>query len=368
MKEKRKRILINAEPLDKQYAGIHFFIRLLREGLEKYYPEWPVYYIREDDSIKTNNDIYMKSFFGMRRDPVKHFLQIKKLVKKLKPDVYVEISHFGPFFKNDEVKKVTVIHDLTPLLFPKYHPYLSALMQKYFLNHTIRNADLVMTNSFYTKSDIVNFFPQYESKTCVVYPGVEEIFNPVPHNSLLQKTGIQKPYILSLSTIEPRKNMEGLLCAYEKLRNRQKANIKLVLAGKPGWKNRKFRTLLNEHKYKDDIILTGYLKREELPELYSNAELFVFPTFYEGFGLPVLEAMLCKTPCVLSDVASLPEVAGNAALYFDPENNEEMSKCMERVLTDNKLRGALIRNAGINSMQFSLKKFADSFIENIEKL
>lgn len=363
-----KKILINAEPFDKQYAGIHYFIKLLREGLEKYYPEWPVYYIREIDNSGSDNDIYLPSRLGLRRDPIKHFFRIKKLVKKIKPDIYVEITHFGPFFKFPEVKKVTVIHDLTPILFPQYHPFLSAGMQKYFIGHTMRNADLIMSNSYYTRSDIISFFPQYESKTCVVYPGVENVFKPVPDRGLIQRLGIQRPYILSLSTIEPRKNLEGLLIAYERLRNRQEQIIQLVLAGKSGWKNKRFRALLDNHPYKKDIILTGYLNRDELPELYSHSEMFVFPTFYEGFGLPVLEAMLCNTPCVLSNVASLPEVAGNAALYFNPENYEEMSRSMEKLIKDKELRNSLVRNAEIRSSQFSLKKFADGFIENIEKL
>ena len=357
-----KSILINAEPLDKQYAGIHYYLKLLRSGFEKYFPDYPIYYIREKKKSGSSSDLVVPSLVKLQRDPFKHFIAIPGLVRKLKPDIYIELTHFGPFFIGKKTKRVSVIHDLTPIKYPEFHPFLSASLQKFFIRHTVRNAKLVVVNSKNTRNDVINFLPEAESKVKIVYPAVEDIFKPVINKDILKKFGITSKYFLSLSTIEPRKNIGTLLTAFKFFKEKTKNDNQLVLVGKAGWKNKSFFELLNNHPYKNDIILTGYVERKDLPALYSSAKVFVFPSFYEGFGLPVLEALACGTPCIISSTSSLPEVGGDAALYFDPNSLNELVEKMELIYNNEELRIDLSEKAIKQASKFSLEKFAKEFI------
>jgi glycosyltransferase involved in cell wall biosynthesis len=149
---------------------------------------------------------------------------------------------------------------------------------------------------------------------------------------VLQKYGLRQPYLLFVGTLEPRKNLLSLLRAYENFRRSGPA-MQLVLVGREGWKNKDFFTALEASPYRADIVLTGYTERAELPVLYSMAHLFVYPSRYEGFGLPALEAMACGAPVLLSRSSSLPEVGGTAAAYFDPSDLEDFSKKLLQTAT-----------------------------------
>jgi len=361
-----KQLLINAEPLDKQYAGIHYYLKLLRKGLELHFPEWPVYYLREKHVPGSACDIQLRPRTSLARDPFKHFWAIPHFVKNFRPDSYLELTHFGPFNISPSVQRITVIHDLTPVFYPHYHPLISSITQRIFLKHTMRNASVIIANSRNTFNDIITFIPEVAGKVRVVYPAVEPLFKPVTNRKALAGYGIDGPYILSLSTLEPRKNLAGLLIAYQKFREKSKSDIKLVLVGRKGWKNERFNSLLKNHKFRADIIITGYVDRKMLPVLYSNAELFVFPSFYEGFGFPVLEAISCGVPCAVSGVSSLPEVAGEGALYFNPDNHEEMAEIMKRIIYSNQLRDEMRAKALEQAERFSLKLFAEGILNEVE--
>ncbi len=363
-----KNILINAEPLDKQYAGIHYYVRLLRLAFDKYFPDYPVQYLRETKVADTTNDVYIPSHIRIQRDPYKHFIAIPSKVRKLKPDAYIEITHFGPFFLRKGTKRITVIHDLTPLKFPEYHPLVSAYMQRFFIKHTVRNADSIIVNSNNTRSDLLDYFPSSASKTKVIYPGIEDVFKPAVDEALLKKLGISASYFISLSTIEPRKNIETLLKAFTRFKDKTKSNHQLVLVGKGGWKNKTFYKILDGHPFRDSIVLTGYLERNELPALYSSADAFIFPSYYEGFGFPLLEALSCGTPCISSDTSSLPEVGGKAANYFNPHNTYELYDKMLLIYNNKALRDGLKEKSLKQAKNFTLEKFAKGFMEIIERM
>jgi glycosyltransferase involved in cell wall biosynthesis len=176
-----------------------------------------------------------------------------------------------------------------------------------------------------------------------------------------RKFGINGKYILSVCTLEPRKNLTTLLDAYTMMERHRRH--RLVLVGMSGWKNTTLFELIERHPAKDSIIVTGYVPAEDLAPLYSGAEVFVFPTLYEGFGLPVLEAMQCGCPVISSTSSSIPEVAGNACIQVDPHDIPGLAQSMERVLSDKALRGSMGRKGLARSRLFSWEKSAARLLD-----
>lgn len=363
-----KKVLINAEALDRQYAGIHYYMKLLRLGFETYYPDYPVYYIRDAGSQSGAHDLPVKSLLSKGRDPVKHLFYIPRLVRNFKPDVYVELTHLGPFRLPASVKRISVVHDLTPLTHPKFHPGYSSFLQKYLLKHSLHKADRIVANSNNTCKDVQAHYPGSESKMEVIYPGIEDFFKPTEDVGILKRLKIKQPFLLSLSTIEPRKNLGCLLDAFEIFKKRTGAPHQLVLVGKGGWKNKEIFNRLENHSFRKDIVLTAYLERDALPVVFSACEAFVFPSWYEGFGFPVLEALSCGAACIISNTSSLPEVGGEAAVYFNPASAADLAEKVEMVIANPGLKAGLKKKAGKQSALFSLQRFAAGFVDLFNRL
>jgi glycosyltransferase involved in cell wall biosynthesis len=331
----KKRIAILADALDLQYAGVHVYLRGLLSALLRLDSghEYLLVRPRPGGEFQKAKEIVVpiiKSIPGHQY--WRALTAIPRRLASERVDVVVEPAHFGPFNLPKGVKRLTVIHDLTPVLFPGYHSLASSLVHKLTLPGIFKRADAIIANSNYTKGDIEKNYPAASGKIGVVRPGLETIFRPTSDGSVLQKYGLRQPYLLFVGTLEPRKNLLSLLRAYENFRRSGPA-MQLVLVGREGWKNKDFFTALEASPYRADIVLTGYTERAELPVLYSMAHLFVYPSRYEGFGLPALEAMACGAPVLLSRSSSLPEVGGTAAAYFDPSDLEDFSKKLLQTAT-----------------------------------
>lgn len=207
-------------------------------------------------------------------------------------------------------------------------------------------ADLIITVSQFSKQEIVRYLPVKKEKVHVLYLGVDKAYYHTHYSkaevaSVKEKYHIAGDYILYLGTLEPRKNIERLLASYIDLKRSHTHFPKLVLAGKKGWLYQAFFDLAKKNNLQDDIIFTGYIEERDTPALITGATMFVFPSLYEGFGIPPLEAMACGTPVITSNMASLPEVIGNAGLMVDPYSDSELSNCMLNIYTDKELRERL---------------------------
>ncbi len=326
------RIGIIGDALDRQYAGIYFFTKNFIETCVKHDRENEYFIFREKAS---NNDFDCEEIVIPTLNwlpgyqSVRLMYMIPSKARKLKLDIMIEPAHFGPFNLPREIKRVTVIHDLTPILFRKWHTFNGWFLQKLFLPGIVKRADLIITNSQYTKSDIIRHLGKGEQMIVPTHLGISNIFRPDHDLNILAKYGIFKEYILYQGTLEPRKNLINLIRAYELFRNTNPdRKEQLILSGKKGWKIKEIIKKKYSSEYRDDIILLGYVSRNDMPALFTGAKVFAYPSYYEGFGLPVLEAMACGTPIVTSNTSSLPEVAGKYALYFDPNNIEEISKSL----------------------------------------
>jgi glycosyltransferase involved in cell wall biosynthesis len=245
-----------------------------------------------------------------------------------------------------QARTILTVHDLTFMRLPQCaEAGLRAYLNK-VVPRSIERADLVLADSQSTKNDLVELLGISPDKIEVVYAGVERRFRPMEGERALQRVkkryGLDFPFILSLGTLEPRKNFTGLIEAYALMRDKGKEvkdrELKLVIAGGKGWLYDEIFARVKELGMENEVIFPGFVADEDLPALYNLAKLFAFPSLYEGFGLPPLEAMACGTPVVTSDRPSLPEVVGEAGLMVKATDSQELAKAMERGLTDKNLR------------------------------
>ncbi len=262
-----------------------------------------------------------------------------------KVDVFHSPNFVAPPLRNG--KKVITVHDLSFLRVPgcadpRLRAYLGEVVPR-----CVAKADLILADSGNTCDDLISLLGVGRERIRVVYAGVEERFRPgVPEEQLetvRRKYCLDAPFILSLGTLEPRKNYRRLLSAYDLLRAEGEVSHQLVIAGEVGWLYEQIFEQAKALGSSADVRFLGFVDDEDLPGLYQLSDLFVFPSLYEGFGLPPLEAMACGVPVVASDRPCLPEVLGSGALMVDGENVEELADAMGRVLEDNDLRRDLIR-------------------------
>lgn len=253
--------------------------------------------------------------------------------------------------------RVITVHDLTFLVVPQYaEPNLARYLARK-LPRSIERATLVLADSEATRQDLLSLMRVPPEKVEVVYAGVDSSFAPVTDTARLEqvraKYGIDGPFILNVGTLEPRKNLEGLLRAYALLRAEGRLPHRLVVAGGRGWLYQSLFALVEELGLGKAASFLGYVPDEDLPPLLSMAEVFVYPSFYEGFGLPPLEAMACGTPVVASRAPCLPEVLGEAALLVDPLDHQALAGAILRVLEDSELRRALLAKGRAQAAKYT---------------
>ncbi len=271
-----------------------------------------------------------------------------------------------------KTKSIVVIYDLSFVYHPEYTQEKNLPYMLKFVPRSIKKANQIITISKNSKHEIMEYYKVPEDKITIVNPAVDHaVFKPQGRNSIAGATkryGITKAYILSVCTLEPRKNLVGVLNAFDKLPENLKNKYSLVLVGGKGWLDGEIEAKYAQLASKYDLIKTGYIPDEDLPALYSGASVFVFPAFYEGFGMPPLEAMACGTPVITSNNSSLPEVVGGAAIMVKAEDNEELSKQIEHVLTDNQLAKSMREKGLMQAQKFSWQKSARELLNLLEKV
>lgn len=272
---------------------------------------------------------------------------IEMLIGKV--DVYHSINWYFP--PQRAGKKIATVFDLTSILYPYWHHRRTVELDKLRLSRIKNDADLIVTISENSKKDFLKFSPQ--SSVEVIYPSGNNFnfkFDESKDIKILKKYNLKPGYILSVATIEPRKNLSGLIKAYIQGDFEQA----LVLVGMQGWKTNNIAGQIKNH----NIRILGYIPDEELPVIYKYAKFFIYPSFYEGFGIPVLEALNFGIPVICSKTSSLPEVAGKASLYIDPYDINSITDAMKRLDTNNDLRKQLVNKGIIQSKRFSWEESA----------
>jgi glycosyltransferase involved in cell wall biosynthesis len=281
----------------------------------------------------------------------------------------VDVLH-GPAFVGPLTSAcpcVITFHDLSFLFFPQGFRKLNRSYLRTFSRLSARRARRVIAVSESTKRDLVKWYGLPAAKIDVVYNGVDTSFQPVPTdqvNAFRSREGLPERFILFVGTLEPRKNVARLIEAYARL---PKGRPPLVLVGSKGWLYDEIFARVEALSLQGDVRFAGYVPVEALPYWYNAAELFAYPSLYEGFGLPALEAMACGTPVVTSTASSLPEVVGDAARLVDPGDVDALASAMEQVLADRDLR-AQMREAGLaQSRHFSWETAARRTVESYRR-
>ena len=294
--------------------------------------------------------------------------QIKFPAKQLKEEG-VSLIHFPhynvPFFYRG--KYVVTVHDLIHLVYPQYLKNgVARYYSKLLMSHAIKGAAHLFTVSEYSKKDIIKFFKVPEKKISITYNAVDGKFQHKESdevNYLREKYGIgDKKVLLYVGNLKPHKNLKILLEAYKELPERDQYIVLLVGKAFQG-------VHLNENGIEErGVIVTGPVSSEELIDLYNLADIFVFPSLYEGFGIPPLEAMACGTPVICSNASSLPEVVGDAALMFEPRNNTELESLIKQIDDDSKLKDKLIKNGYSQVAKFSWEKSVSAIKQELVRI
>lgn len=251
---------------------------------------------------------------------------------------------------------VVTVHDLTLLHFPQHHPWNTRILMGTGLRRAVRDADAFLAISENTRQDLIRLSGVAPERVHVTPLAADPLFRPLADNGALARHGIDRPYVLYVGTLEPRKNIGVLLQAFAALEDKE---LTLVLAGAKGWMYDDIFAAVEQLGIRERIKVTGYVADEDLPILYSQAQVFVYPSLFEGFGLPVLEAMQCGAPVITTNVSSLPEVAGKAAILFAPDDVAGLTKALQRVLSEpglcDEMRGKSLEQAS----RFSWRRTAE---------
>src|SRR6266508_2410413 len=259
-----------------------------------------------------------------------------------------------------DTRRIVTLHDAFAYVYPETHNRLDNWRYRSMLPRALRNADMVLTDSDHSRRDLKRYLALPDANLQVIPLGVDPRFQPLADGEVrraaLSRYGITRPYLLYLGGINARKNIAQLFTAYARIRERH-PDLLLVIGGKRQWRTGEIDTAFRRLDLASHVHFTGYVADADLPALYSAAELFVFPSLYEGFGLPPLEAMACGTPVVTSNVSSLPEAVGDAALLVDPHDPASIADGIQRAVTDDRVRCELVGKGLARARQFS---WADS--------
>jgi len=286
-----------------------------------------------------------------------------RTIRRSDIDILHYPTHLERPYRLRGIVSVMTFHDLVPLIFEKMSTKRIRWEMQELLKK-IHRVDHFISVSLKTKEDMIEYLGVREDDISVVYHGISSHYRPVGAAAIRQTVSDGKPYILFVGTVEPRKNLVTLLRAFAGLRE----EVCLVISGHLGWGSEEVTRTIDELDLRNRVRFTGYTKEEDMPALYSGAELFVFPSWYEGFGLPPMEAMACGTVVASSTGGSLPEVLGDAALYFDPSDVEGMKHSMETLLTSEDLKSNLTARGLERAKKFTWRNSAMEVIDVYRKL
>ncbi len=355
-------LVINASELGRQRGGNESYISGLVNGLAQLNPPTQISLL----TCQWNPPAHVPPAFeqvnlGVYRRLPFFLWQQTAALRRFKADWYLANFFLPPVLP---CRGAVVVHDLSFRAHPEYFPRSVAWYMRWLTGRAMQQAQRIFTVSDFSRQELGRFYRVDPAKVVVVPNGVGVEFQPASpatqaaDQSALARYGLTPPYILALGNIHPRKNLARLLEAYRCLRRQRREMPPLVWAGIPRWDSGE---LLAQART-DGVILPGFIAQEDLPALYRQAAMLVYPSLYEGFGLPPLEAMACGTPVVTSNTTSLPEVVADAALTVDPTNTEEIAAAIARLLDDVSLHQYLQQAGLARAGEFTWTRTAQNLL------
>ncbi len=293
---------------------------------------------------------------------------LKRLLKKINPDIFIGTNGMIPL--NTKTKTLSVIHDLN---FEHHPEHLPKAIRKYYCKYFpkfAKNADRIASVSEFSKKDIVNTYKIDERKIDVVYNGPNEQFSPIcakEKATLQNKYSEGKPFFLFVGTLHPRKNLVNLFKAFDQFKSQSKLDFKLIIVGRKMWWTNEIESTYQNLEFKKDIIFAGRLPEQELYKITAAAHALTYVPIFEGFGIPLVEAMSCGTPVITSNITSMPEVVEDAGFLVDPFSVDDIAKAMITISLNENLRKELIEKSLIQAKKFSWQKTGDRLWASILK-
>ena len=293
---------------------------------------------------------------------------LPKAMKKQKVDVF--FSPDGYLSLKTNIPTVLSIHDLAFEVFPKQIPFLVAKYYTFFTPKFAKKAAQIVAVSTSTKNDLIRFYGIEEKKITVVSNGCSAQFNPVPSNikeEIKNKWTEGHPFFIFIGAMHPRKNIEGIFKAFDLFKTKTGLPHKMLIAGRMAWGTASINTTFETLQFKKDIVFTAHSERDLLNNLLGSAEVLVYPSFYEGFGLPILEAFHCGVPVITANNSSMPEVGGDAALLVEANEVESITDSMIKIVENEQLRKELIEKGHQQKLLFSWDKAAEKIAGILQK-
>ena len=370
------KIAVNTRLLIKdKIEGIGWFKYENMSRITRQHPEHQFYFLFDRPFSREfifSDNIEPLVVFPQARHPVLYYLwfeqSVPHVLKKINADLF--LSPDGYLSLRTNVPSVNVFHDLSFEHFPKDLPFLERKNYRYFFPKYAKKATRIATVSQFSKNDIVERYGVDENKIDLVYSGTNESFKPVDETV---KTRIRAeftqgaPYFLFMGSLHPRKNLARLFTAFDRFKQSDSTGTKLLIVGMKKWWTGDIRAAFENMKHQDDVILPGRVDLKTLNEIVASALAVTYVSYLEGFGLPILEGFHSDTPVITSNVTSMPEVAGDAALLVDPFSISSITNAMTRIANDEDLRQELIRKGRIQKEKFSWQKTSELLWNTIEK-
>ncbi len=371
------KIVVNTRLLLKdKLEGIGWFAYETLKRITTSYPEHQFYFIFDrryhKDFIFSDNIYPIIAFPPTRHPYLTEFYfnyVVPSIVKKLKPDLFFSPDGWIPTKIN--VPIVNVIHDLNFEHFPEFLPKASIKHYKKCFPQYAKRSDRIITVSNYTKNDLVKTYNIEPDKIDVAYNGVNPIYTPIDE---VEKRIIKaqysegKDYFIFVSSIHPRKNLENTLKAFFEFKKETASDIKFIIVGTFMFKSKELLQIYNSSPYNKDVIFLGYVKIDLLHKLLASALALTYISFFEGFGIPIVEAMSCGTAVITSNTTSMPEVAGDSAILVSPKDVKRIKEAMKKIWIDKEYRGKLVEKGLLRSKDFSWDKTAKILWNSINNL
>jgi len=370
------KIVVNTRLLiENKLDGIGWFTYETLKRITRSHPEHEFFFLfdrKYSDKFIFSDNITPIIINPPARHPVLWYIwfeySVKKVLKKLNADLF--LSPDGYLSLSSKVKQIPVIHDINFVHRPKDLPFSTRKYYNYFFPKFAEKAFKIATVSEYSKLDMQGEYDiTDDNKIKVVYNGCNEMYKPIPENkkvAIKQRYSNGKDYFIFIGTLHPRKNITRLFQAFEKFKFETSSDFKLVIVGTKMFLTKDIEDAYANSEFKNDIIFTGRLSPKDLHNVLASAYAMTFVPLFEGFGIPLIEAMNCDVPLISSDTTSLPEVAGKAALFVNPFEVDEIKDAMIKITSDNDLRNDLIEKGRSRKGLFSWDKTAEKLWNIIE--
>ncbi|NLN73999.1 MAG: glycosyltransferase family 4 protein [Bacteroidales bacterium] len=371
------KIAVNTRLLLKnRLEGIGWYTFETLRRIVKAHPEHSFYFLFDrpyDSSFVFEENVTPVVLSPQARHPILFMMwfdiSVNRFLRKNKIDIF--LSPDGYLSLRTKTPSLAVIHDLNFEHYPKDLPWVDRKYYQYFFPRFAHKARRIATVSEYSKRDISKQYNVPLEKIDVTLNGMNNKFSTIDESEKVKirtRFSDSKPFFLFVGALHPRKNLTNMFLAFDKFKSEKQSDVKFVIVGEKKWWTKSIANVYENMKFKDEVIFLGRRSAEELCQLMASSLALVYVSYFEGFGIPILEAFACGTAVITSNVTSMPEVAGDAAILVDPFSVDEIADAMEQVSSDEDFRNNLIEKANIRKDKFSWDVTANQLWKSVEKL